>query len=307
MQTYTQFSPELKNVWDAAYEKITVRYPFYRYGWHEAWHTTLGKDKQLFIAKDPDSAVVIPLFREESAARFTGGEETADYLDAIGPEDAKASAWEQVLPLMQSSGITTVHLRNIPERSQTLAFFRARNAQIDLEDTTPVTTLPDTFNAYLASLDRKSRHELRRKMRRFEEQYPDAAFRVLEGPDVSIPRLLRLMRNDADKQSFLTPEMEQFFLSLPQFAGNMLTQFCVGEHKEPAANTLCFRLGTTLLLYNSGYNPALQNAGFYCKVKAIQWAIDHHYTEFNFLQGNERYKYELGGKDRLVYRVTLTL
>lgn len=35
----------------------------------------------------------------------------------------------------------------------------------------------------------------------------------------------------------------------------------------------------------------------------IQWAIEHRKRTFNFLRGNETYKYQMGGRDTAVYRI----
>ena len=73
------------------------------------------------------------------------------------------------------------------------------------------------------------------------------------------------------------------------------------------ASVIFFMVDRTLLLYNSGFDATYQGAGFYLKAKMILWAIENNYTEYNFLQGQERYKYELGGKDVAVYRIEKTL
>ena len=66
------------------------------------------------------------------------------------------------------------------------------------------------------------------------------------------------------------------------------------------------RFAGSIHLYNSGYHPdhaalapGLVLLGF-CLKKACLDGV----REFDFLRGTERYKYDLGGVDRPVYRLT---
>lgn len=77
---------------------------------------------------------------------------------------------------------------------------------------------------------------------------------------------------------------------------------------KPAAATLSFIEDGVSFLYNSGFDrECCQNAGFYLKTMSIKRAIENGLKEYNFLQGSERYKYDLGGKDFFVYTIYLRL
>jgi CelD/BcsL family acetyltransferase involved in cellulose biosynthesis len=45
--------------------------------------------------------------------------------------------------------------------------------------------------------------------------------------------------------------------------------------------------------------------GVVLTAKAIEWAIEHGRSEFDFLRGNETYKYRFGAKDTNILRITL--
>ena len=68
-----------------------------------------------------------------------------------------------------------------------------------------------------------------------------------------------------------------------------------------------FDYGSSYLLYNSGYDPAYarMSVGLLNKALTIQWAIASGKRVFDFLRGDERYKYELGAVDRWIYRLTV--
>ncbi|MBE0605380.1 MAG: GNAT family N-acetyltransferase, partial [Deltaproteobacteria bacterium] len=59
--------------------------------------------------------------------------------------------------------------------------------------------------------------------------------------------------------------------------------------------------------YNSGYDPERREAqpGLVLIARCIEDALGEGAPEYDFLRGTERYKYDLGGVDRVVYRVTV--
>ena len=74
------------------------------------------------------------------------------------------------------------------------------------------------------------------------------------------------------------------------------------------ASLFQFRTDGALLLYNSGYDPSLRaaNPGLVLIARSIGQAVDEGCSEYDFLRGTERYKYDLGGVDRGIYRLTVS-
>ena len=74
------------------------------------------------------------------------------------------------------------------------------------------------------------------------------------------------------------------------------------------ASVFQFRTDGSLLLYNSGYDPKLRaaNPGLVLIARSIGQAVGEGCAEYDFLRGTERYKYDLGGVDRVVYRLTVS-
>ncbi len=239
--------------------------------WISAWQETIGKDWEL---------VGNNLARRGNELIIAGGYEVADYLDIPDP-----TTWDEIKKKYKGMHLT---LRNVPENSPTVTYFH-----MEKEDTTPITNLPPT-------LEKKNQHEMERKIRKFEREHPVFAFS--EGNDIET--LLRLMKNDPRKKEFLTSEMENFFRKITSLG--KITILTVTD--KPAAAMLTFQTGDTLMGYNSGFDETnFSGSGFYLKAKMLERAEGQGYKKFNFLQGNERYKYELGGKDFFVYRVDVTL
>lgn len=309
MQIITDFTPELLHAWNRLSLQNTLHVPFLTSTWHMLSSSHFQQIP--WIVKTND--VIIPLTRINDTLMFSGNEEIADYLDAIGNEQQKASVWQETITAAQTQGITKCILHNIPDGSQTISFFRSLQKNhptsilIEQEDTTPSMLLPHDWDTYLAQLSRKDRHELKRKIKKFEFDHPEVS--CIEETDLkkSMEDLLELMTLQPEKKTFLTPKMTEFFRNVPvSFADTV--SFLTLKTTKTIASIVFFVQNNSLFLYNSGFNEiAYTGSGFYLKAMSIKKAIQKNLTVYNFLQGNERYKYDLGGKDSPVWKVTMSL
>ena len=64
-------------------------------------------------------------------------------------------------------------------------------------------------------------------------------------------------------------------------------------------------IGGTRYLYNSGYDPEFRDlsVGLINHAYGIRASIAEGIKVFDFMRGNEPYKYHLGGRDRAIYRI----
>lgn len=278
--------------------------PFQTYEWSRIWFETVGKKYVPYIlARDGQN--VAPFARQGPVVTFSGGEDISDYQDIVGPKEDTVHTWKELISFLKADGATTIRLRNIPEDSPTLSYFRTLpHATIEREDTTPVLALPPAWDTYLEQLSTKDRHELKRKLRKFERDHANIS--LTSSVDVEI--LLSLMKLDPRKEEFLTPDMQEFFRRISEAFKENITLTVLTVDGHPAAATFEFVVGNTVMLYNSGFDEEhFSGAGFYLKATNIKRAIETGMTNYNFLQGKERYKYALGGKDFLVYKIDLTI
>jgi CelD/BcsL family acetyltransferase involved in cellulose biosynthesis len=305
--TTLPLSPDTETLWDEVLGRDPFPNPFYRYTWHANWFATLGHEWEPCILHRKN--VIVPLATCGSDAIASGGEEVADYLDAVGDASDKPDAWEQAIAHLKAQGQTSMTLRNIPESSPSLPFFRTlAGATVEQEDTTPHIELPQTWDEYVTSLSRKYRHELRRKIRKFEREHPDATIVHSKSPEDDIESLLALMRTNNEKNLFLTPQMEAFFRGIVTTCRSCVDITSVTVADKTVSSILSMKSKKTVFLYNSGFDLAsFSGAGFYLKAMSIREAIKGGYHTYNFLQGDERYKYELGGRDFGVFKVTVKL
>ncbi len=120
-----------------------------------------------------------------------------------------APAWD-VVGLCNLAEVSLTHQR-LPE----LAAGRDLEASTSLEDVCPVIQLPGSFEAYLQeNLSKKQRHEVRRKLRRIEEE-AEVSWYVVDGAadlGQQIEAFIHLHRlSKEEKHSFMTQEMQVFF------------------------------------------------------------------------------------------------
>jgi CelD/BcsL family acetyltransferase involved in cellulose biosynthesis len=114
-----------------------------------------------------------------------------------------------------------------------------------------------------------------------------------------------------DKAEFMTPEMRHFFGVMAQRmqdAGWLRLCFLT-INGEKTASLLGFEYNRRYLLYNSGYDPEAYphlSPGWVLLSYAIQYAIAVGDHVFDFMQGDEEYKYRFGSQDYAVMRVLVS-
>ncbi len=298
---------EAKDSFTQALAKNTIQAPFLTWEWHNVWFNTLGSSySPLTFLLDEDIVASFAVKADELI--FAGGDEIADYLDIIGPDQKKQAAWEQIIPTLRDLNIKNLTLRNIPENSATKSFFSTRPlTTVEQEDTTPQFQLPKTWELYTESLSKKYRHELERKIRKFDREHPDSEIIESTNPAQDISVLFSLMEKDEAKKQFLTADMKEFFTKIASIFSHQTSLRYVALGDKKIAATISFIMNTTHYLYNSGFDKdCCSIAGFFLKAMNIKHAIETGATMYNFLQGNERYKYELAGEDFGVYKITHT-
>jgi CelD/BcsL family acetyltransferase involved in cellulose biosynthesis len=172
--------------------------------------------------------------------------------------------------------------------------------------------LPPTWDNYLESLDSHERKELRRKIRKAEEQ-AQGKLVVMDGQNWDESRLntaLDLVQAaDATKGEWFAMNVRPMLIRIaPTLAreGRLrLLTLMLGE--SPAAALFEFPSPRGPLLYNSGYDPSQRqwSPGAVMFGLALKQAIENHAAVFDLLRGREEYKYRLGAVDDQLFRISI--
>jgi len=231
----------LAGEWNGLLARSITDVPFLRHEYLKAWWSTRGggewPDGDLWIAAGREQsgalAGLAPLFAArtrdgQAGLMLLGSVEISDYLDVIVPAEHMTTFAGELLDALDQDGPAgwqVLDLYNIPESSPSLdaieAAARAKGWAVQRQRLSPcpVIRLPADWEGYLAGLDKKQRHELRRKMRR-AEAYPQPLSWRIVGPQedvgAAIDTFMRLMAFDPHKAGFLTQAMRaQFHAALP--------------------------------------------------------------------------------------------
>lgn len=325
----------LSDEWNNLLDQAVTDVPFLRHEYLSSWWSTLGGGEwhagELWIGVGRDDLGELyglaPLFLTQTregkkGLMFLGSIEISDYLDLIVSSGNAESFAEGLIAALEVEGPEVwqvLDLYNIPEDSPSLTALegsaerRGWDIQRERLQPCPVIVFDGTWEDYLAKLVKKQRHELRRKMRR-AAQYPGGVkwriIRLEEDIETATDGLMKMMATDPRKLEFLTPKMcSQFRRSIRAAHENgwLHLSFLEVGGKQAAAY-LSFDYGGQLWLYNSGINPDYQSLspGLVLLGHLIRWAINQGRREFNFLRGDEAYKYRMGGIDRYINRLTIT-
>lgn len=293
-----------------------TRHVFLLPAWGRAWWEELGAGRELVVLTflDPDPVGLAALTLDETEEgwrlRFLGGDDLTDYMGPLtaGPEHLPGVADALVrYACDEIGGWSLFDARCLPVPSgfaEWLVEAADRlgvSFEIEQHETTAVLPLPSSFEEYLDSLAAKDRHEVRRKLRRFEREAPDA--RLVTATEESLDRDFRdfveMHRGSGGpKGHFMGPERETFFLRVArefQSLGLLSLDFLEAGGRR-AASMFSFRSEGTFYLYNSAYDASLRtiSPGLTLVVKLIERSIDQGFERFDFLRGEERYKYDLG-------------
>jgi len=318
----------LASEWNDVLRRSPADTIFLTLEFQRTWWQCLGDGELLILAMRDESGELVgiaPLYGVETpqgqqALAIVGCEEVADYLDFIvaqGHEDACYAALVEYLESSPTPAWDLLDLCNIHQDSPTLemlpAVARSRGWEVSTkrDDVCPVVQLPGTWEEYLEMLDGKQRREIRRKLRRAGGVTAENWYIV--GPnhdlDIEAEDFLDLMAASApDKAEFLTPRMRDFFRQLMRVTYDVgwLQLVFLEVRGQKAAAYLNFIYNNRVLVYNSGLDwrtfPKL-GAGIILTAHSIRHAIEQGREVFDFLQGDERYKYQFGGQDVEVRRL----
>jgi CelD/BcsL family acetyltransferase involved in cellulose biosynthesis len=318
------FPENLLSLWGALLEKSPFQNPFLTPLWSHLWlrHFGRGLEVKTLLSRssggDPIGLGVFWNSGETGGKKrlsLLGSMDVWDYRDLILPAGKEEEAlgvfarfWgEGPWEALEFSGISefSVTLRYLPDHLRACGFQVTQKIQ----EVSVYLDLPRGWDDFLAELDSKDRHELRRKMRRLERESSFEIGEEQEGNlDERMDAFFNLYRKSRkDKAEFMTPKMEEYFREIAlrfREKGWLSLPFIRAGGKDAAAY-FSFRYQGVEYVYNSGYDPeyARLSPGIILAAGCIRRAMERGTTIFHFLRGQEGYKYHLGGKEERIYQI----
>lgn len=250
---------------------------------------------------------------------WLGGFDVTDYMGPVGdPEHRAEAARELVTGIAARPDWHKADLAGLPLRGRWLAALAEAaedaglHTVVEPADVAPFIKLPDSYDAYLAGLEPKLRHEIRRKERGLRAAHPDVRL-VDTRPETvgaDLDRFIELHRSSrGEKGRFMVPGMEIFFRRLASTLvedGTLRLAFLETAGIK-IAGAMGFRWRDRFLLYNSAYDHAYAHdaPGMVLIPELIRSAIEEGRRGFDMLKGDLPYKYRFGARARGIARLRL--
>ena len=328
------FPSDLKAEWNDLLSRATCNVPFLTYEYlHDWWQTRGGgewpqaEELMLLVGREGDELTgIAPFFAVKMDGQkklvLLGSHEISDFLDLIVSADQEEAFITSLLEYysreLEPRGFCGLDFFNLIEDCSTISRLEriATEAGYQVTQATlqpsPRIALPGDWEKYLESIDKKQRHEIRRKMRRAVEGEVKVEVYFTTDPalvDQDAEAFMALMAQDPEKDKFLTPVMrQQFKLGIRSaFESSWLQLAFLRVGGKNAAAYLNFDYDNQIFVYNSGIDRSFMeySPGWVLLGYLLQWANEHKRSHFDFMRGNEDYKYKFGAVDRHVCRVSL--
>jgi hypothetical protein len=268
---------------------------------------------------------------ESAKAVYFGASYHADYATILGdPADLPAVA-EALAEALAGTGLDSpthpaawdvIDLRRLragdPAGAALASAFGAREMRegwtlnLEREDVCPVTALPASadIDEFLGSLGKKERHEVRRKVRRAEAA---GALSFVESADPlsDLEAFIEFHQAKWGADGLFPPtpggdESRVMFRRLFELFGAdgplRLSFLLVGDRRIGAS--VSFETADAILYYNAGLDPEARSLspGVVMVEQLFRRALESGKRRFDFLRGNEPYKYEWGAVDEPIQR-----
>jgi GNAT acetyltransferase-like protein len=264
-------------------------------------------------------------------AVFFGASYHADYATVLGAPANLPSVAEALVEWLATPAADAVHaapwdvvdLRRLrcgdPAADALAAAFGRREMgagwtlNVEREDVCPVVVLPSgaDFDGYLATLDKKERHEIRRKVRRAEAA-GEIRLEDSTDPVADLDAFVQLHQKRFGEEG-LFPQTEGgaasriFFRRLFELLGPdgtiRLTFLTIGGRR--IATGVYFETADSYLYFNAGVDPDASDLspGVVLTAQIAERALAAGKRRLDFLRGHEPYKYAWGAHDEPIQRL----
>jgi len=317
---------ELKDKWNELLFSSEQDCIFFTHEWISSWWKCFSEDNSLeiLIFKDEGGSLVgiVPFMTKDKILCFIASQEVSDYCDFITLNGRREEFYENLLSYLKTNypDVEKIELMNLKASSPTLSFLprlaleHGFSSSCTETEVAPLLELPSSYEDYMASLSKKNRHELRRKLRRMES---------LER--VKITKITNTKKLQSSFETFIalhkegSPSKEKFWgkKSMSDFFKEIASRFSRQKwvelnflyHEDRImAALLNFTYSDQILFYNVAFNKdfARYSPGLFLFNHCIKQAISEGKKKADFLRGREKYKYYFGAEDSKIFRLVLT-
>jgi len=299
---------------------------FFTHEWISSWWKYFSGESSLeiLIFKDEkgNPVGICPFMIRDECLCFIASQEVSDYCDIITLNERRKEFYEYLLKFIRENypGIKKIELMNIKHSSPTLKFLPRLapkykySCSLTETEVTPLLELPSSYEDYMKSLNKKNRHEIRRKLRRLESLDGVTVKKVTDPQELesAIELFIALHKKSSPlKEKFWeTKGMTSFFREMTYrfFLQDWVELVFLYHEDEMMAALLNFIYSNQIYFYNVAYSRdfARFSPGIYLFNHSIEKAISERKEKADFLRGREEYKYYFGAEDSKIFTLNLT-
>lgn len=294
---------ELGEAWRALADAAPEATPFQTWEWHASWWRHYGRGKQAHVVllhEGGELAGLMPLVRSSgpwTSLRAMGGG-PSDYLHPLALPGREREVAEALVAHVRSvDGIDLVDLHQVRDDRALAAALPSRTALAQARCL--VLDLPPTYDAFLQSLSKSLRYDVRRMDKpAFAKSGARvrtlAADEVQAGLDAFFETHRMRWRKRGLPGAFVGARIQRFHREWASLAAPRgWIWLSVLEVEGRTVGTLyAMRLRDTCYFYQAGFDPACSalSPGTVLVAHTVRRAIDEGLTQFDFLRGDEPYK-----------------
>ncbi len=291
--------------WEELFDRTPNPSPFISYDWFYALcKNILKSDPEIMLFIENDQLVgIIPGYVQDNILKLIGDERVTDIDDILYLPGHEHTIVEELSSLIEHRNLQ-IEFSPLEHQSPLVLYLPQLMDDVTIEEaeTCPQLDLPDSWEGYLSNLDNKSRHELRRKLRK-----------VINGNLQSMgPHQIEILFNlmvasDKNKKDFLQIEICEFFRDIAHSFSkrSWLRYRATFFNAQPIGVVFSFQYRNRIYLYNTGFDPIFSDLspGIVTIGLDIKSAIAEGIKYYDFLRGKEVYKLRFGARERHTMRI----
>lgn len=330
----------VKKNWDAVYVRDPDSHFFISSEWLADW---LVDDNNWFVLaakreeKDGEYVAFFPLRRRDKVRKnysfyneiTMAGRGLSDYTGLIALPECETEAvaafanhlkrrnWTFInLEFMRASEHRkSLFLQHFSSRRFDQKHFPSVNKRDNIDnDICPYIALPETFDDYLATVSSNTRQKIRRFLRMVENS---GEFRITLADEETIARDAKNMLEfwrvkwGARKGDRLRGILRTNFVMLKRACASgclFMPTLWQGERPLGSLGTFVDHRKKAMLFFIAGRDESFNGPpapGLVLHGWSIRYAIENGFKTYDFLRGNERYKYSFTGQEEVVKKIVI--
>ena len=303
----------------AASERATV---FQTWEWGNVWWRHYGGRGRRFLGLvfvDGGNVIgIAPFWRDPLTPELRGiGDGASDYLDIIAHPEHETSVVRGLLEWLVGDGrFCRLDIRQarpggvlaalIEDAEQAVPRSRAT---LICGETCPFLPLASSWDAFKKTLGKKMRSNIGYYERNLEKHFVSVSYQIADTETLTedLEAFFALHQRRWNERwlpgAFASAGPRRFHTDIAKamLAGGFLRLHTLTLDGRTEAALYCFHKHRTTYYYLGGFEPEMArfSIGTVLTAKAIRHALEtDDATEFDFLRGNEAYKYKWGSQDR---------